>query len=386
MKRLGVFVTHPIQYQAPIWKKLAKVSNLDIKVHFLSDHSVRGGIDPGFGRAVKWDLPLLEGYPYEFLRKDCDIQRPMSFFIPRLREYLTAEKFDWVLCSGYTMPFEWQLLRYAPALGMKILMRGEFTDLKQRTPLLKTMIRTQVLRNVYRRVDAFGCIGKQAELHLLKHGVAPSRIFFSPYCVDDELFSQQRQVLDRSVCRKEIGIQDDTFVFLFSGKLIPRKGVMCLVRAFAHLPKHKKVALLLLGDGEQREEVLAEGRKILGERLMFQGFVNQSELGRYFMASDAFVLPSVYEAWGLVANEAMLFGLPLVLSDMIGCHLDLLLPGKTGYLFQTGNEQDLAKAMLRLVDAPEQAKEMGAFCQTWIEQYSVAQAAKGLEQAIFQTA
>lgn len=161
---------------------------------------------------------------------------------------------------------------------------------------------------------------------------------------------------------------------------------MCLVRAFAHLPKHKKVALLLLGDGEQREEVLAEGRKILGERLMFQGFVNQSELGRYFMASDAFVLPSVYEAWGLVANEAMLFGLPLVLSDMIGCHLDLLLPGKTGYLFQTGNEQDLAKAMLRLVDAPEQAKEMGACCQTWIEQYSVAQAAKGIEQAIFQTA
>ncbi|TNE48731.1 MAG: glycosyltransferase family 1 protein [Deltaproteobacteria bacterium] len=381
--KLGIFVTHPVQYHVPIWRQLAAFPELKVKVHFFSDHSVRGGMDPGFGVPVTWDTPLLEGYEHEFVSQTADINDRSTFVLDDPVKLLREGQFDWVLVAGYTHPFEKQILRAARKLGIKIIMRGEFTDLKKPDyPQWKRVARYVYLRWLYRKVNVFACIGYQARKHLQTHGVASSNIFFSPYSVNNAMFEEQKGKFSREDTRKELGLSDDTFVFLYSGKLIPRKQVKVLVEAFAHLKHPEKAAFLVLGDGEEREEIVERGRELLGDRFLYQGFVNQSLLGQYFLASDAFVLPSDYEAWGLVVNEAMQFGLPLVLSDMIGSHKDLLVSDETGYLFETGNVKSLAQSMDRMMESPQHAKEMGKNALHLVKSYSSEASAQGIREAI----
>ncbi len=381
--KLGIFVSHPVQYHTPIWRELAQYPELEVKVHFLSDHSIRGGIDPGFGVPVSWDTPLLEGYHSTFLRRDTDIQRPSTFYLRNPKTILQEGKFDWIFLAGYVFPFELQLLWAAKKLGIKVIMRGEFTDLKRKKPpWWKRVVRERYLKWVYSHTHAFGCVGYQAKQHLLSRGVPETRIFFSPYSVDTSHFEVQKQQFTREETRKKLGLSEHTFTFIFSGKLIPRKQICLLVEAFSHIQHPERAALILLGDGEQREQVLRRGQEILGERFLFQGFVNQSQLGQYFLAADAFVLPSRYEAWGLVVNEAMQFGLPLLLSDMIGSHKDLLQPGETGYLFKTEDVHALAQGLEKLMNDPKHAKVMGRNAEARIKDYSTERSAQGIRDAI----
>jgi len=382
-QRLGIFVSHPIQYKVPIWRELARMPELEVKVHFLSDHGVVGGRDPGFGVEVTWDVPLLEGYEHEMLDTGAVVGRPLSFRLRDARGLVERGHFDWVLVEGYQFPFELQILRAARRSACKVMMRGEFTDLKGEHPALwKRLIRKPLLRQLYKRVDAFAFVGEEARAHLLSTGRPEQALFFSPYSVDRSEFERQQGEFDRKESRAELGIDDDVFVFLFSGKLIPRKEIVRLVEAFELLEGRERAALLVLGDGEQREQVCQKGREILGDRFLFQGFVNQSQLGKYFLAADAHVLPSNYEAWGLVVNEAMQFGLPQLLSHMIGSARDLLKEGETGYLFRAEDTADLARAMGRMLSDPAHARAMGRNARELIKGYSTAASAKGIRDGL----
>src|SRR5205814_1609538 len=119
-------------------------------------------------------------------------------------------------------------------------------------------------------------------------------------------------------------IPADRFVLLFSGKLNPTKNTQVVLKALAQLPERDRVTFIVLGDGPDRAWIEREGKKLLGDSFLLAGFKNQSELAPYFKAADVFVLPSLYETWGLVVNEAMHFGLPVIVSDAVGCAADLV--------------------------------------------------------------
>ena len=142
------------------------------------------------------------------------------------------------------------------------------------------------------------------------------------------------------------------------------------------------MALIMLGEGPLKNAVSLELRHLLGSRLVMPGFVNQTELGRYFAASDAFILPSNYETWGLVVNEAMQFGLPVIVSDKVGCHPDLVMPGKTGHVFPYGDAQALSEIMLEFVEHPERAKRMGQIARQHIKAYCVEASVSGILKAL----
>ncbi|MBW2274773.1 MAG: glycosyltransferase, partial [Deltaproteobacteria bacterium] len=318
MTRLGIFVTHPIQYFAPMWRALAAAPGLELSVHFFSDHSVAGGVDPGFKVAVSWDVPLLDGYGHEFIRRDGDLAAPRSMALPDARERITPEHFDVVMIHGYMYAFERQVLRAARADGVRVLMRGELNDLD---PIggrsrVKVLLRDLYLRWFYAQVDLFCYMDEEARRHLLRLGVPESKLFFSPYSVDSALFEEQRQSTTRGEARAALGIDDDARVLLFSGKLITRKAPMLLCEALKRSAHPEKVVLIVLGEGEEREAFEREARALLGDRLLMPGFVNQSQLGPYFVAADVFVMPSLLETWGLVVDEAMHFGLPVVTGSM----------------------------------------------------------------------
>ena len=126
--KLGIFSTHPIQYQVPLWRMLGLNSNWDMRVFYFSDQGVSESIDPGFNHIVKWDLPLLEGYQYEFLSKR-PIQEANSFGLPSISEFMERHKFDVVLMHGYTQKFARQIIREKRNHDYKIILRGEFTEM-----------------------------------------------------------------------------------------------------------------------------------------------------------------------------------------------------------------------------------------------------------------
>ncbi|HEY7152874.1 MAG TPA: glycosyltransferase family 4 protein [Gemmataceae bacterium] len=382
--RLGIFVTHPIQYFAPLWRELAADPNLSLRVHFFSDHGVRGAADPNFRVTVAWDVPLLEGYDHTFLSRNADLSKPLSIALPEARRTLREGQFDWVLIHGYTYRFEIQVARAARRLGVPVLLRGELSDAKGRqNQWYRRLLRERYLKWFYKHINRFCYIGENARRHLRRLGVPEERLFFSPYSVDSQLFEEQYRRFDREQCRRELGISSEQFVVLFSGKFIPCKEPLLLLEAVARLADKDRLTLIMLGDGEQRAESARRAMALLGNRAILPGFVNQSQLGRYFRAADLFVLPSSqFETWGLVVNEGMHFGLPAVVSSAVGCAPDLLREGETGLVFPPGSVESLAACLQKFLEAPARARAMGAAAREHIRRYSTEASVAGIKRAL----
>jgi len=385
-RRLSIFVTHPVQYHVPLWRALSSHPALDVRVFYFSDHSVRtgpGGFDPGFGRTLAWDVDLLSGYAHEFLSRDAELAHPRSVRITDVDALLARAAPDFILIGGYTFAFERQLALAARRHRAKLIVRAEFSERSEAPrPFAKRLARSLYLRWFYRRVDRFCFPGEDGRSHLLRHGVPEARQFFSPYSVDDQLIERQKQLLTRAEARRALSIPNQRFMFLFSGKLIPRKDPFAVLEAIRRMPRSEDVGLIVLGDGVLAPEFTLRARVQLADRLIAPGFVNQSQLGSYFLAADALVMPSRHETWGLVVNEAMQYGLPAIVSDRTGCHRDLVHDGSTGFVYPVGREDVLAQHMQELVDMPERTARMGRTAQAWLGRYSIAASARGVFEAL----
>jgi glycosyltransferase involved in cell wall biosynthesis len=326
-------------------------------------------------------VPLLAGYRSVFLCRDADLAKPWAIKIPQVSKWLAAQGLEKMLLGGYTNTFERQLACAAQTLGVKVVMRAEFSEEPKRR-WWKAAVRRLYLRWLYPKVDAFAVIGEQARRHLRLHGVAESRMAPSPYNVDTDLFAAQKQRWSRAEARRQLGYAEGDFVVMFSGKLILRKDPLLLVRALGRLAHLLQLKLLLVGDGPQKSAIVREGERLLPGRILNAGFVNQSQLGRYYRAADLFVLPSWHETWGLVVNEAMQFGLPALVSDRVGCRDDLIQPGATGWVFPAGDEPALAALIERMAKDLAGTRTMGGNAEKLIERFTVQAAADGILQAL----
>lgn len=369
MKKIGIFTTHPIQYQAPLWRQLAASGRFLIKVFFFSDHGVTRRMDAGFGEAFAWDQPLLEGYEHDFLTR-VSISEAARVAIPRLPDLLAHEGLHAVMVHGYAAAHTRQLLSERRRGGYRYVMRGEFSTLRNPSrSAWRAMFKRPYLSYLYRHVDLFSAIGCDSTAHLLQHGVPHDKILVAPYCVDDELIDSQRASCDRGQSRRTLGIDDGVTMILFSGKLIARKQPLLLADAISRLPNVGRVAACFLGAGEQQAEIEAALRPHLGARLLMPGFVNQSQLGTYFAAADVFSLPTAYDTWGLVVNEAMHWGLACVVSDQAGCQKDLLIDGQTGLLHRWNDPAGLATCLNRLIHEPGLISSLGRTARRHAEGY-----------------
>ncbi len=392
MRKLAIIATHPIQYQAPLWRALATTPDLDVHVYYGSDFSIRGYHDAQFGVSFKWDLPLTEGYAHTFLSTDPAIQNLGGMFdlratglSARLREFQP----DAALISAYTPRFFWEALLHLRRQGIPVLLRSEATDVALSRSLPKKLARQALLRSFYSQCARFLAIGHHARQHYLAHHIPAARIFSSPYCVDDALFSRQAAQFapQRAATRQALGFAAHHTVFLYSAKLIAKKDPLTLARALALVPalQREKLALLVVGDGELRSEMETTCHAALGQRARFLGFINQSQIGQYYAAADCLVLPSVYgETWGLVVNEGFNFGLPAIVSDRVGCHPDLIEAGITGFVFPAGDETALAECLQQTADwLPANRTPIATACRNRIADYSVERAASGIHQALY---
>ena len=216
-----------------------------------------------------------------------------------------------------------------------------------------------------------------------------NKIFWAPYSVDNERFASHAEALGdrRGQIRESFGIPDEATTFLFCGKLMPKKHPLDLLAAYGRAERALKATgrtahLLVVGDGELSSDCRRYARE-RGLSATFAGFLNQSEITRAYVASDCLTLPSDSgETWGLVVNEAMACGRPAIVSDRVGCHLDLVVPGETGGIFPCRDIGALSELLIAFARNPGKLREMGQRARGRVQEYSAGQVADACTEAL----
>ena len=363
--RLAVVNSHPIQYFAPLYAYLNRDEGLEVTALYCSDFSLRGGLDPGFGQAVQWDVDLLNGYQSVFLGDNARRRVPAGFWslvCPEVWTEIRRGKYDAVLLHGYAYAADVLAFLAARSRGIPVFLRSE-THLGLRRQPWKRRVRDGVLSRAFRFVDRFLAIGTANREYYRALGVPSEKIFDVPYTVDNDRF-MKASTLSQDECaamRQRFGLTADRPVVLFASKFIPRKHPEDVIRAIALLrDEGVDASLLMVGTGEMEAALKALVVEYnLDGRVVFGGFVNQAELPRVYAASDVFVLPAESEPWGLIVNEVMCAGVPVVVAEEVGCVPDLVHDGRTGLLMPAGDVPALAAALRRLLAGDAERLEMG---------------------------
>jgi glycosyltransferase involved in cell wall biosynthesis len=394
--RLAYLVSHPIQYQAPLLRRIAQEPDIDLTVLFGSDFSLRSYSDEGFGVSVKWDVPLLDGYHHRFLpvlRDDGTqtVTTPLNYGIfSALRGNKMEPEFDVLWVHGYAMVNALHGMLAAKALGIPVLLRGDMwlRDRPRSGPkLLLKQLFFEVLKSLVAGVLPVGKLNEEYWRHYFGAGIP---FFLMPYAVDNEYF--RRRSLEAAATqdefRLELGLDYGRPVILFASKLQRRKHCSDLLDAYRILIESEDYAdrpyLVIVGDGEERVALEGKARAEGLTDVRFCGFRNQSELPRFFDIASVFVLPARHEPWGLVVNEVMNSGRAVIVSDDVGCHPDLIADGVEGCVFPVGDVPALAEALRRVLAPPDTAGEMGQNALKRIQSWSFEEDVLALRQAIAQ--
>jgi glycosyltransferase involved in cell wall biosynthesis len=385
--QLMIVETHPVQYHAPVYRMLQQRFGIAVTAVYGSDFSVAGYRDPGFGATFSWDTDLLSGYDSRFLaRVDAGGARVASEVSARgLGRVLREIRPRAVLMTGYWPLFHQSVFMRLLAARAPLLFRGETTDhARERTLLMRTM-RDTALKLFYARCARLLYIGERSILHFRRLGCADEKLVYSPYCVDASVFQADEAARDRlrPGVRERLDIGPDQVAVLFAGKLIRHKAPLMLLRSVKQLPEavRRRLVMVFLGSGELEREAsqIADAPPRIAVR--FLGFQNQSQLSAYYHAADLLTLPSRHwETWGLVVNEGLHHGLPCVVSESVGCALDLVEPGVTGEVFQTSSEEDCARALERAFALVGRA-EVREQCRRKVSPFTIERAAAGIAEA-----
>jgi glycosyltransferase involved in cell wall biosynthesis len=395
--RLAYLVSHPIQYQAPLLRRIAQEPDIDLTVFYGSDFSVRGYKDEGFGVGVKWDVPLLDGYRHEFLPKLRDngtqgVFSPISRGISgRLRAAGDGAAFDVLWVHGYSTVNAWQGLIAAKSLGVPVLLRAEswLRDRARSGPKLAAKrLFFDMLKEMVDAVMPIGTLNREYWSHYFGEDVP---LYTMPYAVDNAYFQQKSREAQatRQELRRELDLEEGRPVILFASKLQRRKHCGDLLEAYRRFVNAQDQAtqkrvpyLLVVGDGEERATLEEQVKEHGLTDVRFCGFRNQSELPRFFDLSSVFVLPSRHEPWGLIVNEVMNAQRPVILSDDVGCQPDLITDGVEGFVYPVGDVDALAGTLRRMFETPETAAQMGQAAFERINRWSFEEDIVALRKAI----
>jgi glycosyltransferase involved in cell wall biosynthesis len=244
-------------------------------------------------------------------------------------------------------------------------------------------IRAGLLRALFRGTDAFLVSGALNAEYYRHYGADPARFFLVPWAIDNDRFVQGSKFApgEREAMRTRLGIRPDQTAFVFSAKFVARKDPMTLLRAMDRMRHRDRAAAIFLGHGELREEM----ERFVREHSLdvhFAGFVNQTELPKYYAAGDVFVLPSTYEPRGAVINEAMACGLPVIATDACGSIGDIVLDGKNALLYSSGDVAALASHLDRLAEDPELRALMAAQSHQIIAGWTHERGVEGVRAAL----
>jgi glycosyltransferase involved in cell wall biosynthesis len=356
--------THPVQYASPVFRHMALDSRLDILVAYCSLQGAEASVDEEFEHKVVWDVPLLDGYPW--IRVQNRAPRPglgrfFGLINPGLWKVVCHGGYDAVLLfTGYSYCSFWIALLAAKLTNTAVLFGTDATSIQARVPAWwKPLIKRFVLSRIYRLADGKWAASAAGKEYLKSLKVPDEHISIAPLVVDNNWWTARTREVDRSAMRRSWGVLETAPVVLFCAKLQPWKRPQDLLRAFgrARVPE---AHLVVAGTGPLASTLASEAEQLgLSDRVHFIGFQNQTDLPAIYCAADLFVLPSEYDACPAVVCEAMLCGLPVILSDEIRGRFELIDPGRTGFIFKCRDVENLTRLLREAIADPVRLATMG---------------------------
>jgi glycosyltransferase involved in cell wall biosynthesis len=410
--RLAFIVSHPVQYYVPIYRGLAeRIRQADerpedqelerpkdeseitaIKV-FYTWRDAGLARDVKFGKEFAWDIPLMEGYDFEVVPNTSakpGSHHRQGLINPDLVARVKAWRPDVVHITGYNYVSHGQAIKNLSEVAIPVIFRGDSHLLDGRGPWWRWQMKKSLLSRVYSRPLAFAYVGQANRDYYRAFGVPERKLLPVLHTIDVGHFAEPNEELEAKALewRRELGIPDEHFVFLYAAKLEPRKRPMELLEAFlrADLPN---TTLLFVGSGEL-EEALHEKARTRDEktkrrkdqetktddgdlpaassahRVVFLPFQNQSVMPVVYRLGDALVLPSGYgETWGLAVNEAQACGRPSLVSDCVGCARDIVREGESGSIFRTDDWEDCVRVMRKMANGEWRNKREAIRADAW---------------------
>lgn len=379
IKKVGFLLSHPIQYFSPLMQEMERHLKPNFKVFYCSDHGITEKYDTGFGRTVKWDIPLLDNYPYEFVENNSFNPSVSNFFgliNYDLIKVLYQNELDVLIIHGWGFFSNIFAILIGKVTGVKVWLRAETPLNQERFHSSKSLFLRRIVLHyfLFKLIDKFLYIGQENRDFFKYYGVKEHQLIFTPYSVDNKTFNEShiRLLNQKEKLKAQKELPSDHINILFCGKFIEKKRPLDLIMAFKLISgKHQKVSLIMIGDGELKEAIKIFIKENSIENVYLPGFINQTEINAYYALADIFVLPSQSgETWGLVVNEAMNFGLPIVASHLVGCAKDLVRNDQNGFIYEMGNVDQLALNLEHLLVDEDLRKRFGNKSKEIINQFS----------------
>jgi glycosyltransferase involved in cell wall biosynthesis len=338
---LAVVQSHVIEYYGPFFRKLAEHPEIDLTVYYESRRGVDVSYDPGFQLHFQWDRPLLDGYKHKFLASRWEL-------IKELRQ----TRYDALLGFGWTTFFSWLAYLSCAAMRIPYLITGD--SIPQRQRRLKHVLKRALLEPLFRKAGAFLTMGALNEQLYRQFGVPEEKFFLVPYSPDIDYFQSCAQSLmgSKETVRRQHGLHPSYPAILFAGKLVDRKRPLDLLKAYQGVcAKGIRASLVFCGDGQLRNELQSYAAQYGLQDVHFVGFKNQSEMPAIYTMCDFLVLPSDHEPWGIVLNEAMACGLPVIVSDQVGAAGEprFIQDGRNAIVYSCGAVDELARGLTLLL-------------------------------------
>ena len=387
--RVLAVATHPVQYTAPIFRRMAKHASLDLHVAYCTLRGAEATHDPEFGAHIQWDVPLLDGYSWTHVpNRGSGGDSFFGLFNPGLWKLIRSGNYDAVVSYvGYVRASFWVVLAAAKLSKAAFLFGTDAVSLSPRDGRAwKTKAKEYLWPRLFRLADQVIAPSTGTHDLMLTLNIPPDHVTLIPYVVDNDWWIQKSAQVDRTAVRSGWGAAPNTLVILFCAKLQPWKRPLDLLRAFAKANLSSGV-LVFAGEGPLRPQLESEAANLgVASRVRFLGFVNQSQLPAVYTAADLLVLPSEFEPFGLVVNEAMCCARPVIASDRAGASRDLVAPVCPDFVFRCGDVDALAQLIKKAAADPTRLKELGraalSHILTWSPERNIAALAEAVRIAV----
>ena len=378
MKRCLVILTEIISpYRLPLFNCLAQDSDIDLHVIFLSESDPSLRQWKVYKEEIKFSYKVLPSWRRRVGKFNVlltgDVLRALREAAP-----------DAILCGGYSYIASWQALWWARLRRVPFLLWSESNQHDARNGLAPI----ESLKGIFLRAcSGYIAAGRASKDYLCSHAVSEHKIFIAPNAVDNELFCRGAVSARRDASAKRRVLDLPDRYFLFVGRLVPEKGVFDLLAAYTGLSQElrREVGLVFVGDGASRKELEKQATAVSPGTVMFSGFVHREDLPAYYGLAEVFVFPTYTDPWGLVVNEAMACGLPVIISGVAGCVPDLIRQDWNGLLVSPKDIPSLTAALTRLASQTAVREQMGNHSVQLISQYSPQQWSLGIADAVRRT-
>jgi len=358
---------------------------LDLQVGYCSLRGAQATYDPEFAATVKWDVPLLDGYRWvEIPNQGSGSESFLGLCNPKIWNLIRDGQFDAIIChTGYMRASFWITFIAARLSGVPFLFGTDANVLAPRdSSSWKIRVKKVLLPLVYSIADQVVVPSTATYKFLRSLGITADRITLTPYSVDNDWWQEQSSRVDRVAVRLAWRVDPGATVVLYCAKLQSWKRPLDLLRAFSIAAVPNSV-LVFAGEGPLRSELQAEAASLgIEERVRFLGFVNQSQLPSIYTASDLMVLPSEYEPFAVVVNEASCCGCPVIASDRVGAAQDLIAPVNPSFIYPCGNVEALAQLLKVVLADPVGRATCAHAARQRMESWSIRENVSATEEAI----